>query len=366
LQPQKGLSPYLLDDFNAIKRNVSLRGYRFIVAALVVSATPGLAQAPWPGESWRSSVNLTSLASSDWETNLSGAFWNSERRQLWVVSNSGVFHRLMEGGNLGFKLDGRWACGGDAEGITQANLEDNSVLVMNEDGYIEEYSTAVNGKVEKLHSWDIRPVAEPVDGSGPEGIAFVPDAWLTSQGFTDKAGKAYASVNGMGGLIFVAHQDGGDIHVFDCKRQGNTWIHVGTYATGREESSDLAFDRSSGVLYIWHNIGSNSIEAVRLASQAASGGRAFTFIKEFAGPKAGNLEGMAITPAASGENWYFATDDDNQDGWALMWFREFKPGLFVTSLRPPSRAPARRSSAAYTLSGRKLKGASRQASFTLP
>lgn len=331
------------------------------LCALAIAAAQS--QFPWPAEPWRSSVNLTALAAQDWETNLSGAFWNPAKRHLWVVNNSGIFHKLVEGGPLGFRVDttggkpARWLGGGDAEAITQAGLDDNSVLVMNENGYIEEYAASVNGRVEKLHSWDIRSVAGPVDGSGPEGLAFVPDDWLASQGFTDKAGKAYKSVNGMEGLLFVAHQNGGAVHVFDCKRAGDAVIHVGSYATARGESSDLAFDRSIGVLYVWHNTGSNSIEAVRLSSRASGGGRAFETLKEFAGPKSGNLEGMAMTPASSGENWYFATDDDNQDGYALMWFKSFKPGLGQTGLpRPGSRVrmdQAKRPR--YLLTGRRLK-----------
>lgn len=306
--------------------------------SLLLGGVSTQAQSPWPGEPWKSSVNLTSLAASDWQTNLSGAYWNPLRRHLWVVNNSGFFHRLVEGGALGFQVDAiagkptRWAGGGDAEGITQAGNADSSVLVLNEDGYVEEYATTSTA-LRKLHSWDIRSVAAPVDGSGPEGIAFVPDAALTAQGFTDKAGKAYASRNGMGGLVFVAHQNGGEIHVFDCKREGNAVVHVASYTTGRGESSDLAFDASIGVLYVWHNIGSNTIEALRLSSRdIGAGRRGLIPIKEWYGPKTGNLEGMGIVPAASGETWYFATDDDNQDGYALMWFKSFKPGL--TSVIP--------------------------------
>lgn len=123
------------------------------------------AQAPWPGETWKNSKNLTALASADWQSNLSGAFWNPLKRQLWVVNNSGMFHKLVEGGPLGFMIDttggkpGKWNCGGDAEGITQAGLDENSVIVMNEDDYIEEYSTLTNGLVKKVHSWDIRSIA---------------------------------------------------------------------------------------------------------------------------------------------------------------------------------------------------------------
>jgi hypothetical protein len=232
------------------------------------------------------------------------------------VNNSGYFHRLAEGGTLGFRIDtvggkpARWADGSDAEGITQADLNGNAVLVLNEDGYIEEYSTATPA-VKKLHSWDIRSVAAPVDGSGPEGIAFVPDASLSAGKFTDKTGKPYVSKNGMGGLVFVAHQDGGAIHVFDCAKASNTVAHVGTYATSREESSDLAFDRSQGVLWVWHNTGDNSFEAMKLSSKPAGIGWALESIKEYAGPKAGNLEGMGIAPGCGGDPWYFATDDDN-------------------------------------------------------
>ncbi len=291
------------------------------------------AQHAWPAESWTSSVNLTSL-DAGFSINMSGQFWNPLKRDLYVVSNSGIFWRLKEGGPLGFMIDttgglAKWSPGGDLEDITQANYSDNSVFVMNEAGYIQEYSVAVNGTTSVLHSWDIRAQAAPNLGDGPEGIAFVPDEWLSYNGFVDQNNNPYTSVNGMGGLIFVAHQTGGYIYVFDLNRSNNTYIFVGKYATAYTESSGLAFDRSVGKLFIWHNTGSNYIEVTEMKSyDLGSGIRKFYPQTSFYGPRSGNLEGIAFTPSSAAEHWYFATDDGNQNGYAVYWFKSFHSCVF--------------------------------------
>jgi hypothetical protein len=55
-------------------------------------------------------------------------------------------------------------------------------------------------------------------------------------------------------------------NVFDLHRTKNTFAYVGQYLTGQAETAGLEFDRSTGKLYIWHNIGSNYQEVTELDS----------------------------------------------------------------------------------------------------
>jgi len=191
---------------------------------------------------------------------------------------------------------------------------------------IQEYDVSTYGTPFLVRDWDISSYVPTSGGSGSEGITFVTDEWLTYYNFVDDDGLPYTSQKGMGGLFFVAHQNGGKIYVFDLSRTDGSIHFVGAYGTRRSESSDLEFDRSNGLLYIWHNTGLNYLEVTTLSSYVSGGTRYLTPRAEFIGPKTGNLEGIGILPASDTDNWCLITDDDNQDGAALMWFKNFNPG----------------------------------------
>ncbi len=313
-----------------------MNGYR---TALTLSLMAGLAtQAhaadPWPGEAWQQSTVLTGL-DPDFRNNLSGAHWNDRTQTLWVCTNGpGRFWSLVPDGRGGMVVAsaagrrGEFDAPGDLEGITQAE-DDGSVYVIAEGiDRIRRYDVTTLGAPRLTNEFDIRAHVPAYNGSaGSEGIAFVPDAALAARGFVDGNGRRYTSRRGMGGLMFVAHQNGGAVFAFDLDRATNGVTFVGRYETARGESSGLEFDRSTNHLYVWHNTGSNTAEVTDLTSTVVDGRRRFRTVREFVGPKTGNLEGIALSPVAEGAGWYFATDDDNQNGAALMWFHDFDPGL---------------------------------------
>jgi hypothetical protein len=175
--------------------------------------------------------------------------------------------------------------------------------------------------------------------TGPEGITFVPDSFLRAIGFiSQETGLVYTSVKGMGGLIFIAHQDEGYVWVFDLNpNTSNDFAYVGKYKTNRSESCDLEFDHSTGLLYILHNIGINYLEVTDLSSTVTAGGRQFTLKKEYtiSNPDGNtNIEGFALTPKC--------TDSLNVSAWlcrdvsgsdnilyqkdCLRWFQPFSSG----------------------------------------
>ncbi|MGK4568852.1 T9SS type A sorting domain-containing protein [Flavobacterium sp. 3HN19-14] len=141
-----------------------------------------------------------------------------------------------------------------------------------------------------------------------EGIVFIPDSALTAAGFvSQQTGNLYTSVKGMGGLMFVAHQNGGYIWVFDVNPNvNNDFAYVGKYKTNRTESCDLAFDRSTGMLYILHNPDSgNRLEVTDLTSAMVNGEVKLTKISEYFLPTPSsnvNIEGFAITPKCPSES----------------------------------------------------------------
>jgi hypothetical protein len=198
---------------------------------------------------------------------------------------------------------------------------------MDENGWIREYDVSKYGVVRETRRWDIRAHCPENNGAGPEGLTFVPDDWLRRRGFQQSHGDLYTSTNGMGGLMFVGHQDGGYVHVFDLNRENNRYGYVGRYKTGRPETAGLEFDRTSGRLLIWHNTGGNFLEVTDLSSHADGPDRRLRQIVEYAGPRDGNLEGFALAPAEGTNAWCFITDDDNGNGEAVMWYRRFHPSV---------------------------------------
>ncbi len=283
--------------------------------------------APWPGEPWQQAQNLTAL-DDNFVKNLSGAHWNPETRTLWVAVNSpGKFLAVVEDGAGGYKiaqrngLRGEWSPGGDLEGITQVDLREEAIYVISEgEEVIRKYDTTIYGASKLLQFWSIAPFVPTSGAAGSEGITFVPDSALV--GFVDKNGAPYTSKNGMGGLMFVAHQNGGALYAFDLSPTGAVSF-VGSYKTSRSESSGLEFDRSTGRLYVWHNTGENYLEVVGLTSVLrADGTRQLQVLQEYVGPKTGNLESVALAPVKSREHTVFITDDDNQQGAALMVFKK--------------------------------------------
>ncbi len=290
-----------------------------------------MAADPWPGEAWQESTPLTYL-DPDFQKNLSGAHWNHATRTLWVCINGpGRFWAIVPTPQGGLAVDtaggqiGEFSVPGDIEGITQVEGDDASVYVLLEDlDRIRRYDVSSLGHPVLIGEFNILPYVPAYrDGAGSEGITFVPDSSLAARGFVDAHGQPCTSRYGLGGLMFVAHQRDGAVYVFDLDPVRNAVTFVGRYITSRGESSGLEFGGSSASLYIWHNTDGNYLERTDLTSQVgADGARRFMTVQEFRGPKGGNLEGIAID---STDGWFFATDDDNQNGYALMWFRHFDP-----------------------------------------
>jgi hypothetical protein len=227
----------------------------------------------------------------------------------------------------------RFSIGGDIESVCQADEGDSTFYVTDESiSVIKRYKVKSNGQFQLLKSFDTSPFLPAYgNGLGAEGLAFVPDFWLLNNGFRKANGDLYGGNSASGGLFFLAHQNGGQIYAFDLQPETGAVSFIGGYKTARTESSGLEFDRSTGKLFIWHNIGTNYIEVTDLTSTVSGIGRQVNKLVEFNGPKSGNLEGIAFTPACSDKHWYFSTDDGNSNGMALMWFLQFEP--CIPSLR---------------------------------
>lgn len=305
-----------------------------VVVVLAGPLRPGVAAAAltWPGESWTAATDLTPLNPTGWASNLSGAYWNPVTRRLWVCTNSpGKFWALHENGLGGFVIEREYTGTGDLEGITQIGAASDRVFLIDEQARTIRSYRISDGTA--LTTWFLTSIPD-WGNSGPEGIAFVPDAWLAASGFVDGGGAPYPQsvhgAGGFGGVVFVAVQTSGWVYAFDLRTDG-TYTFVGRYLTSRAESCELTFDASTGTLFMLHNIGGNFLETTDLTSAPSGSDRRFVTRAEIQVPSASNIEGFATTPAltsarAGGDGWCFFTDDDNANG-ALRWFRQLHATL---------------------------------------
>ena len=337
-----------------------------VVALSAGLAGPALAADPWPAEAVSAATNLTPVEGpepNEFHADLSGLAWNPATRRLWVVRNgpgadNSKLWALREDGAGGWAVDekdGRraeWTGFGDLEDVTLADYAERTVFVIVEgEERIKEFDVSVYGVRTLRNDWNTRGYLPLNGGSGAEGIAFVPDEFLAAQGFVDASGNPYRSRRGMGGLMFVGHQNGGSVFAFDLDRSDGTFDFVGEYRTSYPETAALAFDRSLGALYAWHDDGYDTLEKCRLSSQPVAGQawRRLDTIRVFTGPDHANNEGMALFPVEECRDGHrpflMAVDDGGPN--SLFQYRHFSEGcesLTVDAARgdaPPERLQLR-------------------------
>ncbi len=295
-------------------------------------------QVPWPSSNWDVATNLTPILSASGVEGLSGIHFNATKNQLFMVQDNGRLRIIQFNNQTGnhLQLTDR-NLGGDLEGITQINDQDNEFWVISENEYlIQRYQYNANyTSVTVVRSWDLllpqSGMAETI--AGPEGICFVPDSFLVDAGFISSVtGETYTSQKGMGGLIFIAHQNQGQIWVFDINQNvNNDYVLVGMYNTNRQESCGLSFDRSTGLLYILHNIDNNYLEVCDLSVSQIGAEYVLNMVQEFnvTLPTNGgkNIEGVAVSPKCEMPNsqtvWLVRDVSGAQSVNSLKQFRPF-------------------------------------------
>lgn len=317
---------------------------KIVVVILCVQFQITFAQS-WPSVSWSSAVNLTNILGSSAVTDFSGLHWNPINNRLYGVQDNGVVRVLQLDINTNsFSQIASRSISGGPEGITQANLYANEFYTVDETNYeIRRYThSSTFSNISLYKHWNLLAFPSPMQdtgNTGPEGIVFIPDAILSSAGFiSEQTGQLYTSVKGLGGLFFIASQDGGFIWVYDINPNSNDdFAYIGKYRTNRTESCDLSLDRSTGLLYILHNLsGNNKLEVTDLSTTSVDGNeRKFIVKNEYfvsnPGDTNDNIEGFAITSKCSNPDTvsaWLCRDVKSSESTAiqqdvLRWFNPF-------------------------------------------
>jgi len=278
-----------------------------VVNAILILSLTTSCQSDWPSKTWANAINLSSSLPSD-ATEISGLYWNQNTSRLYCVGDGGSFYLLqLNKATNSFTLVTSATNIGAPEGITQVDNASNEFYTIDENSYeIRKHTYDTNfANITKVKSWNLLHSPSPMvdtGNTGPEGICFVPDSYLQKIGFISSAtGDVYTSKKGMGGLLFLAHQNGGYVWAFDVNPiENNDFLFVGKYKTNRSESCDLAFDNSTGLMYILHNLDDNYLEVTDLKTSVSGNVYTLTKQKEYniPNPTSGsiNIEGFAISP----------------------------------------------------------------------
>lgn len=298
----------------------------------------------WPSTTWSAAKNLTNVMDVNGVQDLSGLHFNPIYNRLYCVQGNGVL-RVLQFNSVSntFTQIANKNINGGPEGITQANLYANEFYTIDENNYeIRRFTHTSNFSTVTLYKhWNllISPSTMTDTGNtGPEGIVFIPDSFLSTIGFkSQQTGKLYTSVKGLGGLFFIASQDAGYIWVYDLNPNANDdFDFVGKYKTNQSESCDLTFDRSTGLLYILHNIsGNNKLEVTDLTTKITNGGNyKFEITNEYDVPSPNdsndNIEGFAMMSKCSDSgnlNAWLCRDVENNESLTIQQdaLRMFSP-----------------------------------------
>jgi PKD repeat protein len=309
---------------------------------------------PWPGQNDVTIVDNANVFGQ----NLSGLFYQPAAAGapdiLWGVQNQpSTVYQLTWNGTVWTPVTTNAWTGGklihypggagspDSEGMTMAELDAPAIVYVsterdNNNGGVSRlsvlrYDTSATGtSLTATHEWNLTPDL-PVAGAnlGLEAITWVPDSYLTANGFVDEStGAAYDPTryaNHGTGIFFVGLEANGMVYAFALDHAAGGFQRVATMTTGQPAVMDLSFDRDTGNLWAYcDNTCANKAPVLRLDVTPGSATRGhFLLRRTFDHPSTLpniNNEGIAFAPDAEcsgGFKAFFWTDDNNTGGHAL-------------------------------------------------
>ncbi|WP_372662104.1 esterase-like activity of phytase family protein [Amycolatopsis kentuckyensis] len=295
--------------------------------------TAHAATTTWPGDP---AVTVAD-ASGVFGENLSGLAFDGPD-VLWAIKNGpGTLYRLARDGGKwrpaagwpsGKKLHYRDGGGDpDAEGVVATPDGVFAATERDNDGdgsllKVLRFDTASPaGSLSAAAEWDLTGDLPAVDDNGGfEGITWVPDAFLTANGFRDEHTKAVydpAAYPGHGsGLYFVGLEDEGMVYAYALTQAGGGFTRVAAFSAGFPAVMELEFEPAAGRLW---SVCDDTCGGKTATLKIVNG--KFTVSATYARPAKMpnyNNEGFAIAPTcASGRKAVVWADDANDGGHAL-------------------------------------------------
>jgi hypothetical protein len=255
---------------------------------------------------------------------------------LWAVKNKNWLFKLVKSGGKWIP-DASWSSSGkqirfaggsgqpDSEGLTVGgnghlyvtSERDNANNSVPKDTIMEFDPAASGSTLTPLHQWDMTSQFPKIDANlGFEGVAYVPDSWLTGNGWVDPLTRAaYAPANYPkhgSGLFFAGLENDGTLRVYGLNSDG-TLISFGGIATGEVSVMDVAYD--AGTQRVIATCDNTCGETHTLMKVNASGAIVpdVTYTNPAVMP-VDNLEGFALSPTCAGGSREAVWSDDGVYG----------------------------------------------------
>ncbi|MEA9986435.1 MULTISPECIES: lamin tail domain-containing protein [Subtercola] len=304
---------------------------------------------PWPGASSVSTASVknffgTNLSGLSYELGAAGA-----PDTLWAVRNGpSTLYRLQQSGtDWVTATDNGWGAGKslhyvdgtgdpDAEGVVHTSAgtfvsteRDNSNNKISRPAVLRYDTTPSGTSLNASMEWNL--VSDlPVVGAnlGLEGIAFVPDSYLTAKGFVDeKTGATYSPAtyaNHGDGLYFVGLEGTGSIYAYALDQtDGTKFTRVATIKSGFPSIMEVQFDaEKSAVWAVCDNTCGGQYALLDIAATGTNAGHfaVTTVYNRPTGMGDFNNEGFVTAPQAlciNGVKPAFWADDDQDNGYSL-------------------------------------------------
>lgn len=255
------------------------------------------------------------------------AFDPSNPSVLWAAKNKNWLYKLVKS-NGKWIPDSSWSATGkqirfsngsgqpDSEGLTVGanghvyvtSERDNANNTVPKDTIMEFDPAATGSTLTPVHQWDMTAQFPQLNtGSkddanlGFEGVGYVPDSWLTANGWVDPlTGSAYNPANYPlhgSGLFFAGLEWDGSLHVYGLNSDG-TFTTFGTIATGKASVMDVTYD--AGTQRIIATCDNTCGETHTLMKVNTSGAIVpdVTYTNPAVMP-VDNLEGFAVAPTST-------------------------------------------------------------------
>jgi len=319
-----------------------------------VNACEGIiTSTPWPG-----GADLVPVDAADTFTgDLSGLDYepsgSSELGTLWAVENgNGLLYRLLSNGDGGWMPDTAdgWSSGKtlhypggagqvDAEGVTIVGDDSSGgVYVAGErDDAASSISRPsvlrydVSGSATELtpsHEWNLATDFPGLGANaGLEGVTWIPDAYLTENGFVDqRSGAAYdpADYPGhSGGLFLIGVEGTASVYAYALMTDGS-FERVAEIGTPFAVVADVQFDADLGALWVICDDACDGRTALYEIAADGTDAGAFVPTDVFERPAGAAAElaneGFAVADDAvcvDGVKPTFYADDSDTDGYSL-------------------------------------------------
>ncbi|GAA2342824.1 lamin tail domain-containing protein [Dactylosporangium salmoneum] len=230
---------------------------------------------PWPGGldvTIADNVCAFTTSTGPEGRDVSGLVFDpSNPSALWAVKNKNWLFKLVKSGSKWIP-DASWSATGkqirfaggsgqpDSEGLTiggnghiyVTSERDNSNNTVPRDTIMEFDPAATGSTLTPLRQWDMTSQFPQLNTGnkddanlGFEGVAYVPDSWLTANGWTDPlTGAAYNPANYPlhgSGLFFAGLEWDGTLHVYGLNSDGS-FTTFATISTGKASVMDVMFD----------------------------------------------------------------------------------------------------------------------------